>query len=159
MVTFPQGSPSKPCTRLSPPPYALHAPPISFFMILSLAQYWVSSTDHYVPHYVLSSAPLLPVTICSQSKLALPHLVCVCVCTGMLRGNFRTRRQGQRDTCAEERGTSSVRSPVARGNTLHSLDVRECPRRRTNAKYRLFVLEVIVGSYSVVQDNCWSYCW
>jgi hypothetical protein len=28
------------------PLYALHAPPISFFLILSLAQYWVSSTDH-----------------------------------------------------------------------------------------------------------------
>jgi len=28
------------------PPYALHAPPISFLSILSPAQYWVSSTDH-----------------------------------------------------------------------------------------------------------------
>jgi len=28
------------------PPYALHAPPISFFSILSPEQYWVSSTDH-----------------------------------------------------------------------------------------------------------------
>jgi hypothetical protein len=31
--------------RLFPLPYALHAPPISFFLILSPAQYWVSSTD------------------------------------------------------------------------------------------------------------------
>ena len=30
----------------SPPPYALHTPPISFFSILSPEQYWVSSTDH-----------------------------------------------------------------------------------------------------------------
>ena len=45
VVSFPQVSPPKPCTRLSPPPYAPHAQPISF-LILSLAQYWVSSTDH-----------------------------------------------------------------------------------------------------------------
>jgi hypothetical protein len=43
---FPQVSPPKPCTRLSSPPYALHAPPISFFSILSPEQYWVRSTDH-----------------------------------------------------------------------------------------------------------------
>ena len=42
MVFFPQVSPPKPCTLLSPPLYAPHAPPISFFLILSLAQYWVS---------------------------------------------------------------------------------------------------------------------
>ena len=28
------------------PQNAPHAPPISFFLILSLAQYWVSNTDH-----------------------------------------------------------------------------------------------------------------
>jgi hypothetical protein len=38
VVSFPQVSPPKPCTRRSPPPYALHAPLISFFSILSLAQ-------------------------------------------------------------------------------------------------------------------------
>jgi hypothetical protein len=32
-VSFPQVSPPKPCTRLSPPPYTLHVPPISFFLI------------------------------------------------------------------------------------------------------------------------------
>ena len=42
----PQVSPPKPCTHLSPHPYALHAPPISFFSILSPAQYWVRSTEH-----------------------------------------------------------------------------------------------------------------
>ena len=30
MLSFPQVSPPKPCTRLSPPPYAPHALPISF---------------------------------------------------------------------------------------------------------------------------------
>ena len=46
MVSFPQVSPPKPCIRLTSTPYALHAPPISFFSILSPEQYWVSSTDH-----------------------------------------------------------------------------------------------------------------
>jgi hypothetical protein len=36
---FSQISPPKPCTRLSSPPYALHAPPISFFPILPPGQY------------------------------------------------------------------------------------------------------------------------
>ena len=43
---FPQVSPPKPYAHLSLPPYVPHAPPISFFSILSPAQYWVSSTDH-----------------------------------------------------------------------------------------------------------------
>ena len=33
VVSFPQFSPPKPCIRLSPPAYVLHAPPISFFSI------------------------------------------------------------------------------------------------------------------------------
>jgi len=39
VVSFPQVSPPKPCIRLSSPPYALHAPPISFFTMLSPEQY------------------------------------------------------------------------------------------------------------------------
>ena len=39
-------SPPKPCAHLSLPSYVPHAPPISFFSILSPAQYWVRSTDH-----------------------------------------------------------------------------------------------------------------
>ena len=46
VVSFLQVSPPKPCIRLSSSPYALHAPPISFFSILSPEQYWVRSTDH-----------------------------------------------------------------------------------------------------------------
>jgi hypothetical protein len=38
VVSFSQVSPPKPCTRLSPPPFQLHAPLISFFSILSHAQ-------------------------------------------------------------------------------------------------------------------------
>ena len=41
---LPSGFPTK-TLYTSPPPYALHAPPISFFFILSPAQYWVRSTD------------------------------------------------------------------------------------------------------------------
>ena len=46
MISYPQVSPPKPCAHLSLPPYVPHAPPISFFSILSLALYWVRSTDH-----------------------------------------------------------------------------------------------------------------
>ena len=44
-------------TRPSPHPYAPHAKPISFFSILSPAQYWVRSTDHLAPPYAISSIP------------------------------------------------------------------------------------------------------
>jgi hypothetical protein len=37
----------------------LHAPSISFFSILSPAQYWVRCTDHEPPHYELSSTLLV----------------------------------------------------------------------------------------------------
>jgi hypothetical protein len=42
------------------PPYVLHASPISIFSILSPARYWVRSTNHWVPHYVIFSIPPLP---------------------------------------------------------------------------------------------------
>jgi hypothetical protein len=57
---IPSGFPPKPCTRLSPPPYMLNAPPIWFFSILSPAQHWVRSTDHEGPNYEVFSTPLLP---------------------------------------------------------------------------------------------------
>ena len=40
-VLFPSGFPIKTLYTPSPHPYAPHAQPISFFSILSLAQYWV----------------------------------------------------------------------------------------------------------------------
>jgi hypothetical protein len=43
---FPSGFPTKTLYAPSPPPYTPHALPISFFSILSPAQYWVRSTDH-----------------------------------------------------------------------------------------------------------------
>ena len=42
-VSFPPVSPSRPYTPPSPHPYVPHAQPISFFSILSPAQYWVRS--------------------------------------------------------------------------------------------------------------------
>ena len=41
----------------APPPYAVHAPPISFFSILSPKQYLVSR-HHKAPHYVVSTPPV-----------------------------------------------------------------------------------------------------
>ena len=63
--SFPQGFPPKPCIRLSCPPYAPHASPISFFSMLSPAKYWVSSTYHYAPLYKVFPLPcyLVPVRL------------------------------------------------------------------------------------------------
>ena len=43
VVYFLQVSPPVPCIRISSPPYALQAPPISLFSILSPEQYWVNA--------------------------------------------------------------------------------------------------------------------
>ena len=56
-LRFPHQDPIHPP---SPHPYAPHAQPISFFSILSPAQYWVRSTNHLASHYAISSIP--PVT-------------------------------------------------------------------------------------------------
>ena len=58
---FPSGFPTKSLyTPLSSPIHAPHAKPISFFSILSPAQYWVRRTDHLAPLYAVSSIPPLP---------------------------------------------------------------------------------------------------
>ena len=57
---LPSGFPTKTPYTPSPHPYAQHAQPISFFSILSPAQYWVRSTNHLVPRYAISSIPPLP---------------------------------------------------------------------------------------------------
>ena len=51
--SFPSVSPPRPYTPQSPHPYAPHAQPISFFSILSPAQYWVRSTNHVAPRYAM----------------------------------------------------------------------------------------------------------
>ena len=53
-------SPPKPYTPPYPQPYAPHAQPISFFSILSPAQYWVRSKNYLTPRYAISSIPRLP---------------------------------------------------------------------------------------------------
>jgi len=60
VVSFPPVSPPRPYTPPYPQPYAPHAQPISFFLILSPAQSWVRSTDHLAPRYAISSIPPLP---------------------------------------------------------------------------------------------------
>ena len=57
---LPSGFPTKTLYTPSPHPYAPHAQPISFFSILSPAQYWVSSTNHLAPRYAIPSFPPLP---------------------------------------------------------------------------------------------------
>ena len=57
---LPSGFPTKTLYTPSPHPYAPHAQPISFFSILSPAQYWVSSTNHLTPRSAISSIPPLP---------------------------------------------------------------------------------------------------
>jgi len=54
---FPSGFPTKTLYTPSPHPYSPHAQPISFFSILSPAQYWVRSTIHLAPRYAISSIP------------------------------------------------------------------------------------------------------
>ena len=57
---LPSGFPTKILYTPSPHPYAPHAHPISFFSILSPAQYWVRITNHLAPRYAISSILLLP---------------------------------------------------------------------------------------------------
>ena len=56
---LPSGFPTKTLYTPSPHPYAPHAQPISFFSILSPAQYWVMITDNLAPRYAISSFPPL----------------------------------------------------------------------------------------------------
>ena len=53
---FPPRFPTKTLYSPLPPPYALHVPPVSFFLILSPAQYWVRITDDLANHYVVEIA-------------------------------------------------------------------------------------------------------
>ena len=57
---LPSGFPTKTLYSPYPHPYAPHAQPISYFSILSPAQYWVRSTNHLAPRYAISSISPLP---------------------------------------------------------------------------------------------------
>ena len=76
VVSFPQFSPPTLCIRLSSHQYALHAPPISFFSILSPEQYLVSNTVHSAPHYAASSSLLLPRPFEAQIFSSAPYSMC-----------------------------------------------------------------------------------
>ena len=54
---LPSGFPTKTLYTLSPHPYAPHVQPISFYSILSPAQYCVRSISHLAPRYAISSIP------------------------------------------------------------------------------------------------------
>jgi len=54
-------------------PYTPHTQPISFFSILSPAQYWVRSTNHLAPRYAISSIP--PGLVPPRSKYSPQHHV------------------------------------------------------------------------------------
>ena len=60
VVSFPPVSPRRPYTLPYRNPHAPYAKPISFFSILSHAQYWVIITEHLAPRYAISSIPQLP---------------------------------------------------------------------------------------------------
>jgi len=70
---LPSGFPTKTLYTPSTHPYAPHVQPISFFSILSPAQYWVSNTNHLAPRYAVSSIPPLPLP--PSSKYSPQHHV------------------------------------------------------------------------------------
>ena len=73
---LPSGFPTETHYTPYPHPYAPHAQPISFFSILSPAQYWVTSTDHLAPRYAISSFPrylVLPRSKYSPQHPVLKH--------------------------------------------------------------------------------------
>ena len=57
---FLSGFHTKTLYTTSPHPHAPHAQPISFFSILSPAQYWVRRTNYLAPRNAISSIPPLP---------------------------------------------------------------------------------------------------
>jgi hypothetical protein len=63
---FPSSFPTKNLYTPSPHPYAPHAQPISFFLILSPAQYWVSSTDHFTIRKHLVTSCVFLIILCFE---------------------------------------------------------------------------------------------
>jgi hypothetical protein len=60
VVSFRLVSSLKSCMQISSPPFVLHTPPISVFLIWSPEWYLVRSTEHEAPCYVVFSTLLLP---------------------------------------------------------------------------------------------------
>jgi hypothetical protein len=59
VLSFLRGFPPISCIRFSSPLYVLHAPPILFVSIWSPGHYWLRSTTHSAPHYVVFSTRLV----------------------------------------------------------------------------------------------------
>jgi len=57
VASFPPVYPQRPYTPPSPHPYTTYAQPISFFSILSPAQYWVKRKNQLAPIYAISYIP------------------------------------------------------------------------------------------------------
>ena len=60
LSSFPRVSPPESCMNLSSPPYELHSPPISFFLISSSECSLVRNIANWAPLYVVFSTSLLP---------------------------------------------------------------------------------------------------
>ena len=114
MVSFPPVSPTRPYTPPSPHPYAPHAQPITFFSILSPAQYWARSTNHLAPRYAVSSITPLPhpssvqifsSTPCSQTPSASVKRLYLCkyidirICACFVNYSISTRSIKQTPNC------------------------------------------------------------
>ena len=94
--SFLQVSPPKPCIRLSSPPYALHASPISFFSILSPEQYWVRIIKLLITHDydiapMISGNPAYTDSMLSAFKESLNELNCVLCPTSWTRKQKRCK--------------------------------------------------------------------
>ena len=146
---FPSGFPTKTLHTLSPHPYAPHAQPISFFSILSPAQYWVSSTNHVAPRYAISSIPPLSRPSCSLKHLkpvnnpvhALPpslHYICgdTNLCSTVRSIPFGILQQYPSGVAADGISWYTSDSPVC-GNTssesnilLFQAEIADSRRRR-----------------------------
>ena len=89
---LPSDFPTKTLYTTSHHSYAPHHQPISFFSILSPAQYWVGRTNHLAPRYAISSIPRYLVPHMSKYSLqhhVLKHLL-LCV-------HWKTPDDGQRN--------------------------------------------------------------
>ena len=99
---FPSGFQPAPCVHLCSSRYVLHAPPMSFFPIWSPEKWWVTSTDHYAPHYVVFSTPLLPrssyVQIISSTPYCQTPSTCVQTNLQPASGYHTTPAKPQRNT-------------------------------------------------------------
>ena len=91
----------KPCIRLSSLPYVLHAPPISFFSILSPERYWVSSTEQSIRSRKTDWLPAetncsrLPVRIVPTWQLFDTLVVSSCMQQSVLKHQTVTKWKGE----------------------------------------------------------------